>query len=965
MKTLLVLVLLLFGINVADAQPQESIRIADKFTDGISDLSINSIIEDSYGFIWLATRDGLSRFDGDFHNYYSSFEDSTSLSNSYILHVLEDSKGIIWVGTYGGGLFTYDRRTDQFEAISNSNSDTIVLHGNHHFMIEDQNRSIWTATGNGVYVINANTKMVEAHYLADHLIGELKEDDEGNIWIGGKNLWLYNRIEQKIISTDDTEYFIAPFEERIIQDIIQDEQNQLWLVCRDLGLLKVKKNATKQYEFILEKKENPILKQISSNIMSIIPDGPWIWLGTENDGVYRYLKPTKNESADLIKVKGTGGNTYWSMIKDSSGRIWLGTYEKGIEIIDPLAHDFVHLPIVDENEEELGVEGIVIDQKDNLILATGGNGIMIKDLNYETISSISAQSRPNLKNNNLTSIYLNTKNQLFIGTWEGGLSILDRNNNKIQTYLHKDEDSNSIIENEVMAIAFDPVNTNVIWIGTWYGGLDRLDLNSDSFYNINSDHSDTLPHISSQDITDVLFDKDQNLWVATSNGLNKLEFDNNRNVINIEKYYQSSKKGLSANYLSFLFLDRKNQLWVGTHSEGLNRYDPATDSFIRYTQKKHKLNGLAAMTEDDEGNYWISSNGGISKFTPNQEPHWQNFDETHGIKSKNFRLGSVGNFSDGRIAFGAQNGIQIFNPKKIRANPIGPRVHLTSFKLFNQIIDYRDSTQTILNQSFLTTDSIFLNYDQDNFSIQYTSLGFTKPEHNTFAYQLEGIDPEWKFVGSSKSANYTSIPSGTYIFKVKACNSDGIWSEQERTLYISVGYAWWDTPFFRLSLIIGTILIIVYFLYNREKAHARYQLQLEQMVQTRTEQIQEQQKIIEQRALDLAEKNEHISKQHEELQTYVDALNEINDQLEKRVDLRTAKLREINDKLSKVAYMNSHELRKPLSNILGLINLIEELPSKDQREPCIEMLKAQAKEMDEKVRAMQENLHDYKEREKD
>lgn len=957
-RSFCVLVLIFIRVYALQSQPQEIVRIADRFSEGISDPSINSILEDSYGFIWLATRDGLSRFDGEFHNYYSSFEDPNSLSNSYILHIFEDSKNNIWVGTYGGGLYIYDRKKDQFEQLTQSISDSIRLHENHHFIIEDQEGQIWTATGNGVFVINPDTRQVERHFLDGQLFGELMEDHAGNIWIGGKNLFVYDKYLKKMISTHDKVYFENPFEERIIQDIIQDEDNRIWLICRDIGLTEIRKNASNKYYFKKEKFESPILNRITSNIMTAIPDGPWIWLGTENDGVYRYKKPSEGKTAELIKVEATRDNTYWSMIKDSSGRIWLGTYGKGIEIIDPLAHEFVYVPITDSNEEELAVEGIVVDQNNNLVLATGGEGIMKLNDQYGIMATISTKSNSGLKNDNLTSIYQGPDQRFYIGTWEGGLSIYD--GNQIKTYRHDEQNKNSLIENEVTAVAFDPVQPDVIWIGTWYGGVDRLDLTKNKFSNLSSIANDSTPYLSSKDVTDLTFDTDHNLWVATSNGLNKIEFDNKRQVLGIKKYHQAKAGGLSANYLSFLFLDLAGKLWIGTHSEGLNLYNPSEDNFIRYSQNEHRFNGLAAMTEDRAGNYWISSNGGISKFSPQQEPLWQNFDKTHGLQSKNFRLGSVGQFTDGRIVFGAQNGIQIFDPKNITSNPIGPRVHLVSFKLFNQLINHKDTTQTILTQSFLTTDSLTLNYDQNNFSIQYTALGYTKPEHNTFAYQLDGIDPEWKYVGTNKSANYTSIPSGEYTFKVKACNSDGIWSEHERVLHISVGYAWWNTILFRLSLIVGTFIAGAYFIYNRERAHKKNKALLESKVKARTIQIEEQQKVIEQRAIDLAEKNQHISKQHEELQTYVEALNEINDQLERRVEIRTAKLLEINNRLSKVAFMNSHELRKPLSNILGLINLIDHLEDDEKRDICIKNLKVQAKEMDEKVRVMQESLYDYK-----
>jgi len=355
------------------------------------------------------------------------------------------------------------------------------------------------------------------------------------------------------------------------------------------------------------------------------------------------------------------------------------------------------------------------------------------------------------------------------------------------------------------------------WIGTWQGGLNYYDAHTNTFTYYSSDPRD-LTGINDPFVQSMFLDSRHNLWIGTmGNGLNLLTPAAGRFIR--YRHDEKNSQSLSNDIINYILEDKKGRLWVGTLN-GLNLFNPATQTFSKYFQKDGLPNNvIQGMLEDKKGNLWIATNNGISRFDPEAKT-FQNYEYNDGLQGAVFNRGACLKTLNGDMFFGGSRGFNIFNPDSIRANTLVPPVYITDFQVFNQSVKPGEKGSP-LKTPIIDADGLTLSYKQSVFSFEFTALNYSLQEKNQYAYKMEGFDKDWNMVGTQRKATYTNLDPGEYTFRVKASNNDGIWNEEGASIKIFITPPFWKTAWFTTLLIVLAIGGVYAIYRSRTKAKMR------------------------------------------------------------------------------------------------------------------------------------------------
>lgn len=787
----------------------EFIPLGDKITQ----TTISSIIKDKNGMLWLGSSgEGIFKYNSlDFKNYKKESRSNENRLNSSFIHTLyQDKNNNIWAGTQKG-LNVYDRNLDKFNSInlSNDNSkikfavhalkefnDSILLIGTHHF---------------GLYRLNTKTsKFKNITYKSNKprsslQINSIVKSSDGRYLVGTNHGLMvydhYNEVLQLFKFDLDSKYKTI---ETSIESIIIDKDNSIWLGTSDKGLIKVSSNNE-----IYKIENKPITnKRILS--LSLKNNGD-ILCGTENDGLFEIeIKSEKiiNYKFDKNIQNGIKSNSIWSIFTDNQDRIWLGYYNNGIDVHNDNYNKFESLKSIPGYSNSLSsssVTGIIKDSRERLWISTSDGGIdvyNIKNKEFVNITNTRNKIATGLNKAETTTIFKDSKGNILVGTWESGFFILPKNSNNFSNI----NDSNSSLKsNKVMNFAED--SRGILWIGTFFSGLYSYDLKKNKLTHHNSLDFKKY-NINTSIIRKIIVDKKDNIWIGTRSGLYQIKRTNNR--YNITPFNNKFKSVLGENVNSTtvfsLFEDKENDIWIGSLDYGLFKYNYDNDKIEWYNNENGFIHeSVSSITQDKNGDIWISGNKGLSKLDLSQK-QFINFNKNDGLLSNKFNYNSV--YRDSEILyFGGLNGINFFDPNKIKYNQELPLVFLKNLKLSNELatIDTPDSPlKTALNVS----KELTLSHDQSFFSIEYVGVNYTRSENNQYAYFMQGFNEKWNYVGSKTNATFTNVPPGNYTFMVKAANNDGLWNETPTKLNIKILPAWWETNIAWFFYLLGPLLLI-------------------------------------------------------------------------------------------------------------------------------------------------------------
>ena len=610
-------------------------------------------------------------------------------------------------------------------------------------------------------------------------------------------------------------------------------------------------------------------------------------------------------------------NSIWSVHKDRQGRIWVGSFARGLCVLDALEDK---IPVLDISMDDDLVNAIFIDSQQRMWIGTE-DGLVLRDTRGSYRFRSDPKDKNSISSNAINCIFEDSKHRIWIGVWNGGINRFVDDSRSFIRYL-PDSKTKTLTNADVFAIG-EYSKTGELLLAT-FGGLNILKDERLSIF----ENPYKYPSEGDQIQFAVLEDRKHNVWVGSRSGLSLYSIEN-KTTKRIDILGDTTKV---SDQINCLFEAHNGDLWVGS-SGGLHHM-VSPMKFVTYTIKDGlPVNFVQGILEDAKGNLWLGTTKGLVFFNTTTKA-FKTFDKSDGLISAELRRKSFFKSKEGRLYIGG-NGINSFFPDSIFSNPYKPSIYITDLKIFNEPIKPK-ANDGILKDVIAETKEISLNHTQTFFSLHYVGINFTSSYKNQYAYKLEGFDNDWVKVGTQRFATFTNLDPGTYTFKVRASNNDGLWNDEGASLIIHVLPPWWKTWWFRILAVLGLVGLVLLIIVLRTKNIQRTNLILEETVDQKTKQIKEQNQKLKEQSEELAAQYEELIQSQEETSTQRDLLSQQNkalqesqktieqqnENLELEVAKRTQELVEYNHQLEQFAFITAHNLRAPVARILGLGQLL-------------------------------------------
>ena len=810
--------------------------------DGLSQSTINGILQDSRGYLWLATESGLDRYDGNaIREYRRERGNKHALASDYIWSMVEDAHGDLWLATNGGGVAHWDRRTEQFQQFRHdpNKPKSLASDAVRTVLIDSQGR-IWAGTlDQGLDVLNPSTGEVrhyrhrdgDAHSLAADAVVALYADHTGRIWIctdGG-----LSRYEP---SSDNFVTYSTTLSDVRVRAVREDQAGALWIGTFKGGLNRLDPESGRVTVYRHDPKDSHSLSH--DRVLAVLEDDAQrLWVATA-DGLNLFDRDSAafvRYGRDADNPQSLRDSDVMSLYQDRSGVLWVGTREGGASHWNPRSWLFGHYRSDALRDTQIGA--FADNGAGKVWIGTIGAGLIEIDSHgrQQRHYGTGGEGGVRLTDDRIMSLLYDRKGVLWIGTMTGGLDRFEVNTGSLQVYRTAADDAATLPANGVMSLYQDRLGT--LWVGTFGGGLASIDQISGKVtrYPCGIASSSSL---SSSRASALAEDALGNLWIGTEGGgLNLLD----RKTGRFYAYRRDDRDpaSLSDNTVYALHMDHHGELWVGTAGGGLDRVvgSSARPAAIRF-ENQAALGGSSTQVvygieSDRDDRLWLSTNNGLARLEP--QAHlikW--FHRVHGLQDEEFNFNAHYQGADGTLFFGGNNGFNAFSPEAINSSAPPPRIVLTTAAKLTGTIAPADLP--------VPGRPLALAYDDKLLTLEFAALDFTSPANNHYSYRLEGFDSGWIDSGSMHRATYTNLAAGDYVFKVRAANADGVWSGQELAIPVHVAPAPWNTAAARsVYLALGVLLFgYVWRLQRlRRDRELRRSRELEQTVHTRTRELEE------------------------------------------------------------------------------------------------------------------------------
>lgn len=852
----------------------------------LSSKRVMALLQDSKGFIWMGTEAGVNLFDGYTYKIFKhDAKDSSSLSGDYVKTIIEDKNHNILFVT-NNGVDIYNPATGKFSRLTTSESGGQPTNNFVRFAFQKRDKRIFFLSVAGIFLYDETSKtaqrldILNLSNIQDY--GEYIpncEDNKGTYWFSfGKTLYGFDYDTRKSNTINLAN--LSGFEGDRIYAIYSHDDQQIGIF-------------SDQFSYTLDIKTNT-LENFSVNNM---PDGlsgfkslitmyqdstKTVWFGTEESKIITFNP--KSRSFNTYLILDENGNSHGRLrylLLDKQGIWWLGTGQNGLYYsYANNQNSFTQFTPQSDNPNSLSgntVSAILKDNNGLIWIGTDGGGLNLFDPSNGKFKHYfhDPNNKTSLSTNAVLTIFQDSKGRIIIGGYNGGICIYNESQDNFKCYLPDVDKPGSISFHDVRGIVEG--NEGLYYLSINGGnGLEIFDLNTETFRSAVHDPSTPGKSIISRQTVTIYKDTDGSIWIGTYEGLSNYDpitetFRNFSSVI-------GDTTTLSHLWIYEILRDSDGILWIGT-AYGLNRFNEADQTFTSFTERDGMPDNLiSGITEDEDKNLWISTNKGIARLNKNTM-EFRNFDASDGLKVDQFVHGSYFKDSEGQMYFGGAGGLVILNPKNFSKNNYVPPVYLTNFQLFYQdaIIGVKGSP---LKQSIAYSDKVMLTHKQNIITFNYVALNYMSPQKNSYAYMMEGFDEDWIYVGSRREASYTNLSPGSYTFKVKASNNDGIWNESGTSITVIVRPPWWKTWWFRFILFSAIIWIVYSFIRIRMQANKRDKEILQSKIEAGQAEVKKQKDEIEAHLMTLQKKEiaERDSKWYNEGMTYLsDIISKNND----------------------------------------------------------------------------------------
>ena len=759
----------------------------------LSSSLVNCIYQDHRNYIWIATEDGLNKYDGvKFTIYKNRPDDSTTIKNNYVRSLFEDSSGRFWVGCING-LHLYDRATDRFTEVKLYN-DRLLVSPHITSIIESKNHDIWmTTSGQGIIRIRKDDK---TYHIDRELTDRLKsihlttmiEDRQGRFWIASENqgLNMYDPV------TDEVVMFKAPqsIGSNQISAVCEDKQGNLFVGTLNNGLYKFNPQ-TQKFELVPDA-DGSILA-----IRSLLLDNSnHLLVGTDGQGLKIYneeknrLDDSKMLSApfDLSKMK------VHAILQDRAGNIWIGLFQKGVFLNLENANKFNYWGHKSFHQNIIGsscVMSLLKDRKGILWIGTDNDGIYKLDKQgYSYHLSPGINSVPYT----VMAMLEDDDGNIWGGSYLQGLFRISKETGQCIYYNNHLDTLGNTSQNRVFCLAKD--NRNRLWIGTNGAGIYVFDLQQMKYIDHYSQWS-TTRFIPNDWINCIRCDESGIVWIGSFDGFFTIDPDNHQ----MENF--TKPEILPGKVVYSIHEDKKENLWLGT-PVGLACFNKKTWASTIYTVQ----NGLPSsvicdILEDNEGNLWISTHSGISKLKIADE-NFVNYYVFDGLQGNEFSMGAAFKSDDGEMFFGGTGGVTFFHPEKIMDQRIPLSLHLTGLYVKDKpiVAGQKSGSQEIISRFISDADTIRLSYEDNMFALEFSTFDFGFSGRIYYQYMLEGLNSQWMTTEPGVNRiNFTNINYGTYKLRIKAFIYSNSSEEKVLTLIIRPPWylSWWAILIYFIS----------------------------------------------------------------------------------------------------------------------------------------------------------------------
>ncbi len=891
-KSLSILFLILSVLTLYAEKTNYLYSFNSDLNEGISQLSVMTIYQDSRGYLWFATKNGLNRFNGkEYKIYHREDGNEQSLSNNSVTSITEDQEGFLWVGT-SNGLNRIDLNTNE---IKRYNLETNGLVANSISTVyTDRSGCLWVGTWEGLNRYNREGDHFEYIPIEDDteraMIVTLLEDSSGRFWIGTRNKGLLLCDHQmNLISQFTSESKNMPLNNNNITSIYEDDKKQIWVGCKNSGLNKInlRDNEVTSYTNLNSGLSN-------NSVRCIIEWQGKLLIGTF-DGIFDLDKATER----IVKVAGyddinksLSHYSVYCFCVDRDKTLWVGTFAGGVNYLNKFTNRFVLHKPQEELNIRTGIYGaITYESPEDLWIATEGYGLL--NYNKRTNESHYYLIDPSVRfafNTNIIKSVFYEDGYVWCGTTKGEIYKFNIKTKKFSLY-HQYP-----IEYSIYSIIRD--HNGVLWVGGASTEFGLTCFVNDSlvttFYN-NVDEPIYFSNVR------CILEEEDGVFLLGSTAEGLLRFDTHKkqlikysNEASVEKYR------IPNNYISAIVRTKSGEIWGSTYGGGIFQLDESKAIRRIMTVREGLLdNNICTLVESSDQRLWMSTVNGLIMFDPAKD-EVRNYHRHNGIDIREFTLHSGIALPDGSLCFAGSNGFVTFHVEAMDKNNNIPPVVLEQLSVNNHPVEVGDES-AILDKVLDGMETIRLAYNENNFSITYQALNYIYATQNQYAYKLEGYDTDWNYVGERNSAFYTNLSPGKYVFLVKASNNDGVWNEEGRSLIIIVQPPLWRTWYAYLFYVIALAAIIYGILYYVNiKRNLEAGLKMKQLEKQKQEEFH-------QAKIRLFTNFSH------ELRTPLMLIITPFEELVKRVDIPA----ELHDKLS-IIYKNAQKLLLLVNQLMDL-----------------------------------------------